>query len=74
MLRNAVRKVFVCLAALSLLPIAGCCGTCWYSGRQCRTICDPCPRSCCGLQYEECCTCRDDVRDRVNQMTDILLP
>ena len=74
MLRNVVRAGIVCLAAACLVPGAGCCGTCFYSGRQCRTVYDPCCRSCCGLQYEECCTCRDDLRDRANQITDIILP
>ncbi|MGE5192557.1 MAG: hypothetical protein ACM3U2_08645 [Deltaproteobacteria bacterium] len=74
MLRNAVRAGLLSVAAGCILLAAGCNGTCFYSGRRCPTIYDPCCRSCCGLQYEGCCTCRDDLRDRVNQVSDIFLP
>lgn len=74
MLRNAVRTGVLCLAASCLVQMAGCQGTLFYSGRKCPTVYDPCKRSCCGLQYEECCTCRDDFRDLGNQLSDIFSP
>jgi hypothetical protein len=74
MLRNVVRTGLLCLAAGIFLPLCGCNGTCFYSGKRCPTIYDPCTRSCCGCQYEGCCTCRDDCRDCANQISDIFLP
>jgi len=74
MLRNGVRPVLLIVAAACLVQLGGCCGTLFWSGKRCPTIYDPCCRSCCGLQYEECCTCRDDIRDRINQVSDIFSP
>jgi hypothetical protein len=51
-----------------------CCGTCCYSNKV-HTIYDPCCRSCFGVPYSGgACTCMDDVKDRVNQISDIVLP
>jgi len=52
----------------------GCCGICWYSNHL-HTLYDPCCKSCYGIAYSGGqCTCMDDVKDRVNQISDILLP
>jgi hypothetical protein len=70
MLPNAVRLGWLSVVAASLILLSGCCGAC---GGRCQVYTHPDP-SCCGLRYEGCCTCKDDLRDRANQLTDILLP
>ena len=70
MLPNAVRVGWLCVVTACLLLLSGCCG---LGGAGCKVYTHPDP-SCCGLRYEGCCTYRDDLRDRVNQVTDIILP
>ena len=71
MMSKIVRAARLCVVAGSLAMLSGCCGTCWSN--ICKVYEHPDP-ACYGLHYEGCCTCRDDVRDRVNQLTDIFLP
>ena len=70
MLPNAVRFGWLCLVAGCLLLLSGCCGVCGGCGQ---IYTHPAP-ACYGLRYEGCCTYKDDLRDRVNQVTDIVLP
>jgi hypothetical protein len=72
MLPNAVRAGLFCALAGCLLLTQGC-GVLCYSN-QCRTIYDPDCRACYGIPYEGRCTCRDEIRDRINQVSDIFLP
>ncbi|HLJ11231.1 MAG TPA: hypothetical protein VKU82_08580 [Planctomycetaceae bacterium] len=75
MLRSAVRAGSRCLVAASLMLLSGCAGVCWSCGNGgCHTIFDHPAPACYGLKYEGRCTCRDDIRDRINQVSDILLP
>ncbi|MBS0261000.1 MAG: hypothetical protein JSS02_03515 [Planctomycetes bacterium] len=67
--KNSRALALLLLAVVSNL-LTGCCSN--YCDR-CRIYEHPAP-SCVGLHYEGCCTCKDDCRDRVNQITDILLP
>ena len=67
---NAVRVGWLCVVAGCLLLLSGCCGVCGGCGQ---IYTHPAP-ACYGLRYEGCCTNRDDIRDRVNQVTDILMP
>ena len=72
MLRNAVRHGGLCLVAGSLLSVTGCCGV--RHSTPCPTIYNPCTRACYGLEYSGGgCTCEDDVKDRINQVSDIFL-
>ncbi|MBI3862125.1 MAG: hypothetical protein HY290_09545 [Planctomycetia bacterium] len=70
MMPKPIRAALLCLATVSLGFLSGCCGCCC---NVCKTYEHPEP-SCVGLRYAGCCTCKDDCRDRVNQLTDILLP
>jgi hypothetical protein len=71
MMSKIIRIAMLCLVAVSLAMLSGCCGTCW--GNQCTVYQHPCP-ACYGLHYSGSCTCTDDCRDRINQLTDIFLP
>lgn len=77
---NAVRIAFYCLIAGGLLLSAGGCGTCGIFGncgrsRYNSTCYPPCPpRACYGLTYCGNCSSTDDVKDRLNQVSDIFLP
>ena len=70
MLSKIARTAVLCAAATCLIWTSGCCGVC---GGVCETYQHPCP-SRVGLRYAGCCTCKDDCRDRVNQITDIFSP
>ena len=72
MLPNAVRAGKLCVVAGCLLLCSGCWGL-GICGGACRVYSHPDP-ACYGLRYEGCCTYQDDLRDGVNQVTDILLP
>ena len=65
-----VRAAMLGLVAGCLGIFSGCCGSCCGV---CKVYEHPEP-SCVGLHYQGCCTCKDDCRDRVNQLTDIFLP
>jgi hypothetical protein len=70
MMPKVARTAIFSLFGSCLLLASGCCG---ISGGVCQVYQHPEP-SCVGLRYEGCCTCKDDCRDRINQLTDILLP
>ena len=82
MLPKAVRAGLLCLIVGLLLSLSGCCcscvcgifGTCGKAN--CNSLSyPPCPpRACYGLHYCGECTCSDDVKDRINQVSDIYLP
>lgn len=67
---KTVRAGLLGLAGSCLLLLSGCCGPCCGIHKVYQ---HPEP-SCVGLHYQECCTCSDDVRDRINQLSDMLLP
>jgi hypothetical protein len=70
MMSRISRAAMLCVVAGLLALLSGCCGTFCTT---CRVYQHPEP-SCCGLHYAGCCTCTDDIRDRINQLTDIVLP
>lgn len=71
MISQFARAGMLCLVAACLVVLSGCC--CGSCCGVCKVYQHPEP-SCVGLHYEGCCTCKDDCRDRVNQLTDIFLP
>jgi hypothetical protein len=70
MISKIVRAAMLCAVTACLAMASGCCGIC---GGACQVYQHPNP-SCVGMRYLGCCTCEDDCRDTVNQITDILLP
>jgi len=68
--RNAARIAGLSFLAAPLIALSGCCGV--MGG--CGIVYNHPGPSCIGLHYEGCCTYRDELRDRVNQLTDILIP
>ena len=70
MISKISRTAMLLIVAGLLNFLSGCCST--YCDK-CRIYEHPAP-SCVGLHYEGCCTCKDECRDRVNQITDIFMP
>ena len=65
--RNAVRSVLAVAISCWVTLASGCC--CCHR----QPPCEPCALSCYGLHYEPC-DCNNEIRDRLNQWSDIVLP
>ena len=73
MVSKIIRVALMSIVVASLAGLSGCCGCGGCCSGVCQVYQHPEP-SCCGLHYAGSCTCKDDCRDRINQLTDIFLP